>query len=374
MLNRYRLNNWSYHFVVGSFILACLTACGTQSLAPQVIEDQAGGTTVLTQALSLTGAGASFPAPLYLNWFQTLKQQQPYLQIDYQSIGSGASIEQFTAGTIDFGASDVGMEPHEITKVTRGVLLLPMTAGGIVLAYNLPGVDSGLKLPRAIYVDILLGKITQWNHKKIVGANPGVKLPKLPITVVHRADSSGTTAVFTQHLSTISTEWDQKVGAGKSVQWPTQGRFVGAKGNEGITAQVQQTQGAIGYVEYGYAKNNGLAQATLENKAGKFVAPTPNSTATTLGAISFPDNLLAFITDPEGDGSYPVVTYTWLLAYKQYDDPNQALAMELMVQHGLSQGQAVAEKLGYIPLPDTIRQRVAQVADQISPAYQIRLK
>jgi phosphate transport system substrate-binding protein len=148
---------------------------------------------------------------------------------------------------------------------------------------------------------------------------------------------------------------------------------VGAKGNEGVTAQLQQTEGAIGYIEYGYAQNHGLAQAALENKAGNFLTPTPESAAATLGAIALPENLLALITDPEGDTSYPVVTYTWLLAYKQYDDPNQALGMELMIQHGLTQGQTVAAELGYVPLPEDVRQRVARVADQISSDYDIKL-
>lgn len=374
MLTPFRLRHWSYCYGFSGLILASLTACRGEQFPTSPTEGSETATpALLSEDVSLAGAGASFPAPLYLNWFATLNQQNPKLRVDYQSIGSGASIEQFTAGTIDFGASDVGLEPDEIAKVSRGVLLLPMTAGSIVLAYNLPGVKSGLKLPRAVYVDILLGKITEWNHPKIAAANPEVRLPQSAITVVHRADSSGTTAVLTEHLSAISPKWQQQVGSGKSVQWPSQDRFVGAKGNEGVTAQLQQTEGAIGYIEYGYAQNHGLAQAALENKAGNFLTPTPESAAATLGAIALPENLLALITDPEGDTSYPVVTYTWLLAYKQYDDPNQALGMELMIQHGLTQGQTVAAELGYVPLPEDVRQRVARVADQISSDYDIKL-
>ncbi|NET33405.1 MAG: hypothetical protein F6K19_15520, partial [Cyanothece sp. SIO1E1] len=172
---------------------------------------------------------------------------------------------------------------------------------------------------------------------------------------------------------TISSEWQEKIGDGKSVEWPASSNFVGAKGSEGMTAQVQQTEGAIGYVEYGFAKNNGLAIAALENKAGQFIEPTPESAAATLDAIELPDNLRAFITDPEGEGSYPVVTYTWMLAYQAYDDPSKAIAMEMMIQNGLTKGQTVAESLGYVPLPPSVRERVAAAADTISPDYDIVL-
>lgn len=328
----------------------------------------------LTEKVALTGAGASFPSPLYQNWFIQLNQDIPKLQVNYQSVGSGAGIEQFTAKTVDFGASDVAMKDEEIAAVADGAILLPMTAGSVVLAYNLPAVDSGLQLSREAYVDILLGKITQWNDDKIAIANPDITLPDMPITVVHRSDGSGTTGVFTKHLSAISPEWKDIVGEGKSVQWPTSGTFVGAKGSEGMTAQLQQTDGAIGYVEFGFAKNNGLAVAALENKAGNFIKPTPESASATLDAIELPENLRAFITDPEGDESYPVVTYTWMLAYENYEDPQQAIAMELMVQHGLTKGQAVAEDLGYVPLPQSVRERIAATADKISADYKIVLK
>jgi phosphate transport system substrate-binding protein len=261
------------------------------------------------------------------------------------------------------------MKDDEIQKVgDKGVMLLPMTAGSIVLAYNLPEVTGEVKLPRQVYTDILLGKITKWNDPKIAAANPGVTLPDQAITVVHRSDGSGTTGVFTKHLSAISPDWKSKVGDGKTVQWPV---GVGAKGNEGVTAQIQQTKGAIGYVEYGYAKNNNLKFASLENKGGKFVTPNDQSAAKTLESVQLPDNLRAFISDPEGADSYPVVTYSWLLVPKKVADPEKAKALEAMVEYGLTDGQKVSSELGYVPLPKNVVEKVAAAADQISPDYKI---
>lgn len=328
----------------------------------------------LAQPVSLTGAGASFPAPLYQNWFVQLNQEVPDLQVNYQSVGSGAGVEQFTQGTIDFGASDVAMTDEEMAKVKGGALTLPVTAGAIVLAYNLPGVEGELKLTRDAYTSIFLGEITNWNDPKIAEANPDLKLPDLPITVVHRADGSGTTAVFTQHLSAVNENWKSKVGSGKTVEWPRTGKFIGSKGNEGITASIQQNQGSIGYVEYGYAKNNDITMATLENKAGQFVAPNEESETATLDSVTLPEDLRAFITDPEGEKSYPIVTYTWMLVNKQYDDPNKARAIEGMIQYALTQGQKSSAELGYIPLPKSVVEKVAAAADQISPDYQIKVE
>jgi phosphate transport system substrate-binding protein len=319
--------------------------------------------------VSLTGAGATFPAPLYQSWFTDLNKKYPNLQVNYQSVGSGAGVEQFIKGTVDFGASDVAMKDDEIKQVPedKGVLLLPVTAGSIVLAYNLPN-NPEIKLSRAAYVDILLGNIKNWNDAKIAALNPGVTLPDQPITVVYRSDGSGTTGVFTKHLSAISPEWKSKVGEGKSVNWPV---GVGAKGNEGVTAQIQQTQGAIGYIEYGYAKQNNLKFAALENKAGKFIADNEESASKTLAAVTLPENLRAFIADPEGEESYPIVSYTWILAYKKYSDPAKAKAMEAMIEYAITEGQKISAQLGYVPLPPNVVQKVAAAADQISPDYKI---
>jgi len=325
----------------------------------------------LASDVAITAAGASFPAPLYQRWFQDFNKINPKVQINYQSVGSGAGVEQFTKGTVDFGASDTAMKDDEIAKVPadKGVILLPMTAGSIVIGYNLAELPE-LKLPRDVYVDIFAGKITKWNDAKIAAANPGAKLPDQAITIVHRSDGSGTTAVFTKHLSAISPDWKSAVGDGKTVQWPV---GVGAKGNEGVTAQVLQTAGSIGYVEYGYAKNNNLKYASLQNKAGTFVAPTDESASQALATVPLPENLRAFIEDPEGAQSYPIVTYTWMLVPKTVADPNKAKAIEAMVEYGLTEGQKVSSELGYVPLPQNVKEKVAAAADGISADYKIEI-
>lgn len=266
------------------------------------------------------------------------------------------------------------MKDDEIAKVPadKGVLLLPMTAGSIVIGYNLADVPE-LKLPRDVYSEIFQGKITKWNDPKIAAANPGAKLPDQSITVVHRSDGSGTTAVFTKHLSAISPDWKAAVGDGKTVQWPKTGTFIGAKGNEGITAQLLQTAGSIGYVEYGYAKNNNVKFASLQNKAGTFVVPNDASASAALATAPLPEDLRAFIVDPEGATSYPIVTYTWMLVPKKVADPNKAKAIEAMVEYGLNEGQKVSSELGYVPLPQSVREKVAAAADGISADYKIEV-
>jgi phosphate transport system substrate-binding protein len=356
-----------------------LAACGggttttTEETTEGGAETAATSEKIFSSNVSLTGAGASFPAPLYQNWFVELNKKVPELQVNYQSVGSGAGVEQFTAKTVNFGASDVAMTDDEISAIDKGAILLPMTAGAIVMAYNLPGVEE-LNLTRDAYTNILLGNITTWNDPAIADANPDVELPDMTITVVHRSDGSGTTGVFTKHLSDISPDFASQIGEGKTVEWPTTGNFIGGKGNEGVTAQIQQTEGAIGYVEYGYATNNGLTVAALENASGNFVKPTGESAAATLDAVELPENLRAFITDPEGENSYPVVTYTWLLAYESYDDPEMAKAVEVMIEYGLNEGQEIAPQLGYVALPPSVRDRVAAAADGISPDYEITVQ
>ncbi|MEG3846996.1 phosphate ABC transporter substrate-binding protein PstS [Microcoleus sp. herbarium19] len=328
----------------------------------------------LASDVAITAAGASFPAPLYQRWFQDFNTINPKVQINYQSVGSGAGVEQFTKGTVDFGASDTGMKDEEIAQVPadKGVILLPMTAGSIVIGYNLADVPE-LKLPRDVYSEIFQGKITKWNDPKIAAANPGAKLPDQNITVVHRSDGSGTTAVFTKHLSAISPDWKAAVGDGKTVQWPKTGTFLGAKGNEGVTAQLLQTAGSIGYIEYGYAKNNNVKFASLQNKAGTFVVPTDESASAALATAPLPEDLRAFIEDPEGASSYPIVTYTWMLVPKKVADPSKAKAIEAMVEYGLNEGQKVSSELGYVPLPQNVREKVAAAADVISPDYKIEV-
>ncbi len=347
-----------------------LTSCGGQTESPTASSTASGtasssasGSPVVTEKVSLSGAGATFPAPLYQRWFSDFNKANPNATISYQSVGSGAGVKQFTAGTVDFGASDVAMKDDEIKAVSNGVVMLPMTAGSVVLAYNLPELKEPLKLSRAAYVGIFLDTIKTWNDPAIAKANPGVTLPSTPIKAVHRSDGSGTTAVFTNFLSAVNPAFKTKVGSGKTVNWPS---GTGAKGNEGITAQVQQNKGSIGYVEYGYAKQNGLKFASLENKAGTYVEPSEKSAQATLSGVKLPDNLRAFIVDPEGKESYPIVTYTWLLAYKKYTDPNKAKALKAVIDYGVTEGQKISSELGYVPLPADVVDKVKAAANDIA--------
>jgi phosphate transport system substrate-binding protein len=302
-------------------------------------------------ATQLQGAGATFPAPLYQRWIAEYTKANPDVQINYQGVGSGAGIKQFTQNLVSFGASDAAMKDPEITAVKQGVVLIPATAGSIVLAYNLSGVEN-LKLSREAYIGIFLGKITKWSDPAIAKANEGVKLPDTAITVCERSDGSGTNFVFTKHLSAISPEFKDKVGEGTSVTWPT---GVAGKGNDGVTALIKQNKGAIGYVEYGYAKNNKLSFAALQNKAGDFVTATTASGAATLATTQFPANLLrAWPSDPEGKDCYPISTFTWLLLDKKYDNTQLAETVKKFVNWGLTDGQKFAEDLGYIPLPKEV--------------------
>ncbi len=301
-------------------------------------------------AQQLSGAGATFPAPLYQRWAVEYNKINSAVQVNYQSVGSGAGVKQFTQGTVDFAASDAAMSDEEIAKVKNGVVMIPATAGSIVVAYNLPGV-SELKLSRDAYAGIFLGKITTWNDPIIAKDNSGVTLPDLPINVAYRADGSGTTFVFTQHLSAISKAFADEVGTNKSVTWPT---GAGGKGNEGVTALIKQAPGTIGYVEYGYAIHNGLSAASLQNKSGNFVKPTDESGAATLASVTFPENLRIWPVDPEGAQDYPIATFTWLLLYKTYSDAGKLKALKEFVTYGLTDGQKYAPELGYIALPAAV--------------------
>jgi phosphate transport system substrate-binding protein len=314
--------------------------------------------------MKITGAGASFPAPIYSEWFKDLaKKTNGELRVDYQSIGSGSGIKNFIGHTVDFGASDAAMKQSEIDQVPEGVQLLPMTAGEIVIAYNLPGID-GLKLPRDVYPEIFLGKITKWNDPKIVAANPGVTLPDTPITVVVRSDKSGTTFGFTGHLSAISSDFKSAVGQGKMVQWPASNMVKGKK-NDGVSSAIRQTPGAIGYTEYGFAKLSRLPMACLENKAGKFVCPGPEGGAAALANAVLPENMIVFINDPAGDASYPIATFTWMLFYKKNKTPELAAALRQMVEYCLDEGQKIADKAGYIPLPESVVEKVRAASKNI---------
>jgi len=301
-------------------------------------------------AVRLQGAGASFPAPLYLKWFKSYGAAHPNVQIDYQSIGSGNGVKNFMDKTVDFAASDAAMKPEDMAKVPDGVQLLPMTAGSIVLAYNLPDVKE-LKLTRDAYVGIFDGKITKWNDPRITKDNPGEKLPDQPINVVVRADGSGTTFVFTKHLSAISDEFAKTVGVNTQPNWPVGTK---SKGNEGVTASIMTTPGSIGYVEYGYAHSQNLHAAMLQNKVGNFVSATTDSAKAALASTELPSDLIAWVSDPTASDAYPIVTYTWMILYKKYPDKDKLDALKGVVMYGLTDGQKESEALGYVPLPSNV--------------------
>ncbi len=306
--------------------------------------------------IKISGAGATFPAPLYKIWIETYQKAHKDVAISYDAVGSGEGIKRFQNQEVDFGASDAAMSDEQMDKVARGVKLIPATAGTIVLLYNLKGLAGPLKLPREVYVDIFSGKIKMWNDPRITQANPGLNLPANAIILVTRLDSSGTTFAFTNHLSAISPTWrDQGPGVGTYVQWPV--NSMTAKGNEGVAGRIKLTDGAIGYVEYGYAQRAGLPMAWLENKAGNFIEPTLDSGRDTLVNTQqdMPANLRMFSPDPPGKSSYPLVTYSWILLYGSYPDTEKGAVVKDFVKWGITDGQSYAESLGYCPLPDFIR-------------------
>jgi phosphate transport system substrate-binding protein len=360
MLRRFFLQRF---LLVFAAMLVWVVACQPQ---PQPPQPTAGSPTTpqLSSSVFLNGTGAEFPFFLYQRWFSEYSRLFPTVQINYQPTGSEAGIQQMVSETIDFAGSDVAMVDEDISKVKRGVVLLPMTSGSVAISYNLPGIKSGLKLSRQVYPEIFLGKITRWNDPKIQTLNSDLTLPDLPITVAHRSDGSGTTAAFTRHLSAISPEWKNQVGEGLNVNWIA---GVGIKSNSGVSAQVQQAEGAIGYVEYAYAKQLNMASAALENKAGNYVLPSTKSAAKALSTVKFPDDLRVFVPDPNGAESYPIVTYSWLLAYQKYDDPNKAKALKDVIRWGVTQGQKFSEELGYVPLFPEIVQKTLAAAETITP-------
>jgi phosphate transport system substrate-binding protein len=303
------------------------------------------------QFTKLNGAGSTFAAPIMLRWSDEFEKAHPETEVIYLPVGSGLGITNFMEGIVSFGASDAAMTDEEIAKVKEGVVLVPFTAGSIVLAYDLPGVES-LKLSREAYTGIFLGKITKWNDPAIAKTNEGVKLPDTAITVCERSDGSGTTFAFAKHLSVVSQDFKSQVGEGTMVKWPI---GVTAKGNGGVAALVKKTPGAIGYVEYGYAKSSQLPSAQLENKSGAFVAASPQSDAVALNSTQFPaDSLRAWPSDPESKDAYPIVTFSWFLLYKKYDDKGVLDALRKFVVWGLTDGQKFAGELGYVPLPKDV--------------------
>ena len=317
---------------------------------------------------SLSGAGASFPAPLYQRWFSEYNKQNPGVRISYQSVGSGAGVEQYLQGTVDFGASDAPLTDEEKQQFEssygQAPIQVPMTAGSVVFAYNLPGVDN-LELPRDVYCSIVNGEITNWSDAAIAEANPSASLPDTPITWIRRSDGSGTTFLFTNHIATACPNWQG--GAAKTVEWPT---GIGAKGNEGIAAQVLQTEGGIGYVEYAYAKENDISAAAIENASGNIIVPSPEAASIVFEGETIPEDFALTVPDPANPDAYPIAGLTWLLLYPEYDDPNKAQAIQNVVEWALNSGDEYATQLGYIPLPQDVEQRVVQTVQEAVVANQ----
>ena len=319
-----------------------------------------------TAGLELRGGGATFPAPLYQRWISAFAVHHPNFPISYAAVGSGEGIRGFLSEELDFAGSDAALSDEQMAQVKRGAQLVPATAGIIVIAYHVKGLNEPLKFPRDVYTDIFAGKITRWNDSRIQVANPGSNLPNENITIAARQDSSGTTYAFTNHLSAVSQEWrDRGPGTGKVVDWP--GNAMVARGNEGVAALIKISEGAIGYMEYGFAKNLGLPMALLQNKAGRFVEPNDNSGAETLAnnASKMPENLRLMMPDPDGEDAYPIVTLSWLLLYQHYPDPAKAYAIKQFVNFGLTEGQRYSQELGYVPLPDEIVSRSRKALENI---------
>ncbi|WP_016953408.1 phosphate ABC transporter substrate-binding protein PstS [Anabaena sp. PCC 7108] len=315
--------------------------------------------TATAQAETLNGAGATFPAPLYERYAREVKKKHPELKINYQAIGSGGGIRQTIAGTVDFGASDAAMKDDEIAKVKKGVILVPTAGGAVSVVYNLPGV-SKLRLSRKTLPEIFSGQITKWDDAKIKADNPGVNLPNQPIKFVVRADGSGTTFIFTNHLSAISGYFKGRIGANTAPKWTLKNVLKG-KGNPGVAALVSRTPGSIGYVEYDYATKNNLKSAELQNKKGEFVAPSLQAANSALSTVTFPSNYRVFVGDP-GQG-YPIVGLTWMMVYNQYSTPAKAEAIKKWINWVLKDGQQFNDDLNYTKIPNDVVNRVLQTVN-----------
>ncbi len=342
----------------GSGATTAPTDQSAASMAPGSSGDAMTGPEPGTASLVLQGAGATFPAPLYQVWFEKYTELHGNIQFDYQAIGSGGGIKAITEQTVDFGASDAAMKDSEISALPAGVTLLhvPTALGAVVVIFNVPGVTD-LNLDADAVAGIFLGTITNWNDPKIAALNPGVTLPDLAVTVVHRSDGSGTTNAFTTYLDTVSPDWHAGPGAGKEVNWPV---GIGAPGNDGVAGGVKQTDGTVGYVELNYAAQAGLTSAKVKNADGQFVAGSTAgvTAAAEAAATTFPaDFRQAPIINGAGASTYPIASYTYLLIPVDWTDADKAQAMVAFTYWALTDGQADEDGLGYAPLPAPIQQK-----------------
>jgi phosphate transport system substrate-binding protein len=346
--------------LAGIMLLALgLVACGSSSKSSSSSSSSSSSpstTSSNSASGTISGAGSTFAAPVYEQWASA----QSGLTVNYQSVGSGAGITSLETKTVDFGASDPPLKPADETAIAKNgspAVQIPMFLGAITVSYNLPGVQTGLKLDGKTISDIYLGKVKAWNDPEIKALNPGVSLPGTAITVIHRSDSSGTTAGFTGFLATVDAEFKSKVGEGKDVQWPT---GTGAKGNAGVAGAVQQTVGAVGYVEQAYALQHSFTYASVKNKAGAFVAPTLASASAAAQGVTVPANLGIKISNPGGAGSYPITSQTFIVVNKDLCKAGipggEAVAKGVVkfIDYGLGQGQSVLSQADYAGLPASI--------------------
>ena len=309
---------------------------------------------------TLTGAGATFPYPMYSKWFSEYHKIHPEVQVNYQSIGSGGGIRQVTVGTVDFGASDMPMTDKQLQDAKMKILHIPTVLGADVPAYNVPGLSGEVKFTPEALAGIFLGKISKWNDKEITSANPGVNFPDQPIIVVHRSDGSGTTFIWTDYLSKVSPEWKSQVGADTSVKWPI---GMGQKGNEGVSGMIRQLSGSIGYVELIYAVQNNISYGSVRNSAGNFVkASLDGVTAAAASAPKMPADFRVSITNAPGKDAYPISSFTWLLIPAQSKDAAKGKILADFLNWMVTDGQKMTSALSYAPLPDNV---VAKVKDAI---------
>jgi phosphate transport system substrate-binding protein len=309
----------------------------------------------------LNGAGSTFDNPAFMMWKEAYAKQDKEVQINYQSLGSGAGIKQLMSQTVDFGASDAPMT-DEAMKIGPGKILhIPVVAGAVVITYNLPG-NPELKFDDATLAGIYLGEITKWSDPKIAALNSGVKLPKDDIIVVHRADGSGTTFIFTDYLSAVSKDWSTKVGKSTAVNWPT---GIGGKGNEQVAANVKQNPGAIGYVELAYAEQNKLPLAEIKNAAGKFVGPSPESVSKAMATATIPDDFRFSMVNAPGEGSYPIAGASWVLLYDKQSDEKKGKMLVNFLKWCVTEGQKTSPQLHYAPLPDGVQERAVKLLDTV---------
>jgi phosphate transport system substrate-binding protein len=312
---------------------------------------------------TLNGAGATFPNPIYQKWFSEYHKIHPDVQFNYQSIGSGGGIRQVLAGTVDFGASDGPMSDEQLAQSKVKILHVPTVLGAVVPAYNIPGVNGEIKFTPQALAGIFLGKVTTWNDPAITSVNPGVNFPNSPIVVIHRSDGSGTTFIFTDYLSKVSSDWQSSVGKGTSVKWPV---GLGGKGNEGVAGMIRQMQGAIGYIELIYAVQNKIPYGTVKNSAGDFVKADLNSvTAAAASVKNMPADFRVSITNASGKDAYPISSFTWLLIPAQSKDPAKGKILSDFLVWMLDSGQGMVSDLTYAPLPANVAAKVKEEIKQV---------